>query len=327
MDNVKILLVTLVVIGHSLPQISGTEATQQTYDFIYYFHIPAFVLITGYLSRSFTWSKRHLWSLFCTFAVPYLIFEPLLVWWRRTQDQHVTYDDLWLVPHWAMWYLLVVLVWRLATPLLRVTPWVVPLSVLISIGSGFLHVDAFALRRILALLPFFVIGLHVTPERLALLRIRWLRFPAIAALGALWWWSSQTEQWMDVRFLWWDRPFDAIESNAADAVMTTLIVMTIALLATASVLALTPTGRHWFTALGAATMVVYLGHGFVVAWAKGHELFDPLRDGDPWLAVLALVGFGIAVSLVLAARPVRTLGFWVVDPIGSWQRRRRRIQA
>jgi fucose 4-O-acetylase-like acetyltransferase len=325
LDNVKILLVTLVVIGHTLPQISGTEATQQTYDFIYFFHIPAFVLLTGHLSRSFTWSKRHLWSLFCTCAVPYLMFEPLLLWWRRQQGEQVSSADLWLVPHWAMWYLLAVLVWRLATPLLRLTPWVVPLSVLVSIGVGFFQADEFALHRILALLPFFVIGLHLTPERLALLRTRWLAWPALLALGLLWWCAGRTEQWFPVQFLWWDRPFDAIGVDPGEAIRITVSLILVALLATAAVLVLVPTGRRWFSSLGAATMVVYLGHGFPVTWAKGRELFEPLRDGDPWVAVLAVVLFGTTVALVLASPPVRTVGGWAVDPIGSWQRHRRSL--
>ena len=69
------VLVTVVVIGHSLTMVPGEGRNAQIYDFIYYWHIPAFVLVTGYLSRSFTWSRRHLWALFCTIVVPYFLFE------------------------------------------------------------------------------------------------------------------------------------------------------------------------------------------------------------------------------------------------------------
>ena len=60
LDNVKYVLVTFVVMGHALPLAHlDTETDARIYDFIYYWHIPAFVLITGYFSRSFRWSRSR----------------------------------------------------------------------------------------------------------------------------------------------------------------------------------------------------------------------------------------------------------------------------
>ena len=59
-DNAKMALVVLVVIGHSwtlLPLFAddagSTEVLRWTYHFLYAWHIPAFVIVTGYLSKSF----------------------------------------------------------------------------------------------------------------------------------------------------------------------------------------------------------------------------------------------------------------------------------
>ena len=38
------------------------------YDFLYAWHVPAFVFVTGYLSRSFTWAPRRMWQLVRTVA-------------------------------------------------------------------------------------------------------------------------------------------------------------------------------------------------------------------------------------------------------------------
>ena len=75
LDNVKMALVTVVVIGHSVVLAPSDNRNDHIYDFIYAWHIPAFVLVTGYLSRSFRWSRRHLTALVTTIAVPYVIFE------------------------------------------------------------------------------------------------------------------------------------------------------------------------------------------------------------------------------------------------------------
>jgi hypothetical protein len=77
------------------------------YDFVYYFHIPAFVLVTGYLSRSFRYTRRHLLSVLTTLIVPYIIFSWLMVWWRHLAGGEPLLDAIWTNPHWPMWYLIV----------------------------------------------------------------------------------------------------------------------------------------------------------------------------------------------------------------------------
>ena len=79
--------------------------------------MPAFVLVTGYLSRSFTFTRRNLHKLVTTVVVPYLVFETLLALFR-TVVGHENLGVLYLSPHWPMWYLSALFLWRLATPLL-----------------------------------------------------------------------------------------------------------------------------------------------------------------------------------------------------------------
>ena len=78
------VLIVLVVIGHSWTLLPHNTWDDWTYDFLYYWHIPAFVLVTGYLSRSFEWTRPRMWSLVTTVAVPYVIFEGVFVWFRHT---------------------------------------------------------------------------------------------------------------------------------------------------------------------------------------------------------------------------------------------------
>jgi len=171
-------LVTVVVIGHALPLFRGDGLNSHIYDFIYYWHIPAFVLITGYLSRSFAWSRRHLWALFCTIVVPYFIFETAMMWFRVEVGGEPWLDNMYLNPHWPMWYLAAVFLWRLATPILK-RHWVfIPLSVAASllfplVGSTYLD-----LNRTIGLLPFFVVGLHLRPSMLTHLKTRSARVVA-----------------------------------------------------------------------------------------------------------------------------------------------------
>ena len=87
LDNVKMVLVTLVVFGHALGLALASDRNVQVYNWLYYFHIPAFVLISGHMSRNFTWDRRHLNSLLTTVALPYLLFEPALWTFRVALGQ------------------------------------------------------------------------------------------------------------------------------------------------------------------------------------------------------------------------------------------------
>src|SRR5688572_30277250 len=84
LHNAKLILVMLVVIGHSWTLADENYWTDRIYNWLYLWHLPAFVLVTGYLSRSFTWSRRHLERLVTTVLLPYLVFEGLVAIFRVT---------------------------------------------------------------------------------------------------------------------------------------------------------------------------------------------------------------------------------------------------
>ena len=170
LDNVKMVLVTIVVIGHLLVVMQISRQQAWVYDFIYYFHIPAFVLITGYLSRSFRYSRRHLMSVLTMLVVPYFIFSFLMAWWRHLAGGEVLLDPMFTNPRWPMWYLIVTAMWRLVTPILKSHIVMVPISIAISLVAGLINQEFFDINRFLGFLPFFVIGLHLRPEHLAKLR-------------------------------------------------------------------------------------------------------------------------------------------------------------
>ena len=78
-----------------------------------------------------------------------------------------------------MWYLIVLLMWRLVTPILKLHWLFLPLSVVVSVLGGFWNTDLLMLPRFLGLLPFFVLGLHLKARHLAHLDDVWVRVAAV----------------------------------------------------------------------------------------------------------------------------------------------------
>ena len=60
-DNIKVVLIFLVVFGHLIERYIDTSNTLMgIYMFIYIFHMPLFVYISGYLSKNINKSKNEI---------------------------------------------------------------------------------------------------------------------------------------------------------------------------------------------------------------------------------------------------------------------------
>jgi fucose 4-O-acetylase-like acetyltransferase len=324
LDNTKMFLVTAVVVGHSWRLLEPTTGERWIYDFLYFWHVPAFVLVSGYLSRSFEWDGKHLLSVVTTLIVPYLIFEPALYYFRHALGQVETGNVL-LIPHWTMWYLPVLAMWRLATPILRLHWVFLPLSVVVSAVGGLWSGQILCVARAMGLLPFFVLGLFISRGALAELQRTWIKPFAVAALLGILLLARDTDEWARTAFLYYDAGYDDLGWSTLPAMKVRLVVIAIGLLGSVSVLALVPRRGGWFSAMGAATMVVYLFHGFVISAAE-YAGWAAWADDHVRVAPLVTTVAAVALALGLASAPVRRPLTWAVDPIGSWQRRRTRVR-
>lgn len=325
LDNVKLTLVALVVVGHSWALLGASALESQLYDFVYFWHMPAFVLLSGHLSKSFVWDRRHLSALVTTILVPYLIFEPAIYWLRKDLGQNHD-GTVWLEPHWVMWYLCALFLWRLATPVLKKHWLMVPASVVVSLVGGMSGVLLFGMPRVLGLLPFFVLGLHLRREHLSLLTRPWARAGAVVAMVWIFVVAGTTDEWAGTAFLRYDVPYADMGFPALTAMEVRLRVLAIGLLGAAAVLALIPRRQSVLSSMGSASMVVYLFHGFVVRYADAAGWVEPWR-GESWLSLPITASTAIALALVLAAPPVARRLTWLADPVGSVQRLRRQRSA
>jgi fucose 4-O-acetylase-like acetyltransferase len=317
-DNAKMALVTLVVVGHTVPLLPSTGLNDHLYDFLYAWHVPAFVLVTGYLSRSFEWERRRMWQLVRTVVVPYVIFECALALFRI----HVggeQLEDLFSDPHWPMWYLSALFFWRLLTPVFKRLPAALPVALLISLAAGLYAGDTLDLARVLGLLPFFVMGLLATPERFERLRTAKVQVAAVLVFAGIWVLTTWTDRWAATEWLYYRSRYADLDVSDSEAFVIRAVVLLVGTLGAWAFLALVPRVGGWFTRMGAWTLVVYLFHGFAVKgadyagypdWAAGHGTF----------ALLVTVVAAVALSFLLAWEPVARRLNHLVDPVGYAER-------
>lgn len=293
------LLVTLVVFGHSLTMLPWGGFHDHLYDFLYLWHMPAFVLVTGYLSRSFSYSWRRIWALVRGLLIPYVIVEAALVGFREIVGGEQHFHNLWIVPHWPMWYLPATFCWRLATPVFRrLGALAMPVAIAISLVGGYVGWDYLDIRRILGFLPFFVLGLVLTPEATVRLRGPRAQIGAVAVLVGGWALAGTVGSWAQTRWLYYSWAYAHVHSSLPP-VLTRGAVLAAGTAMALAVLALVPSRGGWFSRMGAASLVVYLCHGFVVKGVS-YTGFPGWAAHHPALSLAVVAVGAVAVALLLA---------------------------
>ncbi|MBQ6160023.1 MAG: acyltransferase family protein [Oscillospiraceae bacterium] len=163
-DNIRFILIFLVVFGHFLELFSGTYRGG-LYKIIYTFHMPCFLFLTGYYAK-FDPSKllRHL-------VVPYLVFQTLYLLFNHyvLADPEQVLVIQFTTPYWLLWYLLSVIFYYLLLPVIttghkKTAIAVIAVSILLSILAGFDKTLGYymSLSRTIVFFPFFVTGYYLS---------------------------------------------------------------------------------------------------------------------------------------------------------------------
>ncbi|MFE9097651.1 acyltransferase family protein [Streptomyces sp. NPDC007264] len=328
-DNAKYLAIVLVAMGHSWDPMKGdSRVLQALYMFVYAFHMPAFILISGYFSRSFDMRPDRLKRLVTGVVVPYVVFETAYVLFKRTVGGDPGLPISLLDPWYLTWFLVALFVWRLTAPLWKLVRRPVPLAVLIAMLAS-VSPDIgndLDLQRVLQFLPFFVIGLSLKPEHFPLVRrraVRVLSVPVFAgALAVAWWavprmnpaWFYHRDSAQELGVPWWCGP------------VMVLALLGCSLLLTVCFFAWVPRRPMWFTSLGAGTLYGYLLHGFFIKGADYRGWYEPAWLHGPPGAVAVTVGAGVLVT-ALCTFPVRRALRPVMEPEMRWAFRRDATEA
>ncbi|MET9679331.1 acyltransferase family protein [Streptomyces coeruleorubidus] len=319
-DNAKYLAIVLVAMGHAWEPLKGdSRILEAAYQVVYAFHMPAFIIISGYFSRSFDMRPDRLKRLITGVAVPYIIFETAYPLFKRWIDNDPHQEISLLDPWYLTWFLVALFIWRMTTPIWKMARWPLPLALgLAMVATVSPEIgDDLDLQRVLQFLPFFVLGLVMKPEHFHMVRRRSVRIASVpvfaAALAVSWWavprmntaWFYHRDSAQELGAPWWTGPVMVLAMFGCSLVLT------------ACFFAWVPRRHMWFTALGAGTLYGYLLHGFLVkagdyqGWFEAAWLHQPA--GEILVTVLAA-----AVVTVLCTKPVQRMFRFAMEPKMEW---------
>ncbi len=165
LDNIKAVLIFLVVLGHVLSRFGDSQSASILYKIIFSFHMPAFLFVSGYFAK---FNPKKLFStLFPLYILFQLIqiFENFAIQWITTGTRPGLTVDL-FPPKWTLWYLIALMLYQLLIPLFDTENRRKQLGLLLAaLALGFL-IGFFLpsglspLPKLIVFLPFFMLGYY-----------------------------------------------------------------------------------------------------------------------------------------------------------------------
>lgn len=317
-DNAKFLAIVLVVAGHSIVSLRDVRFAHALYLFVYTFHMPVFIVITGHFSRNFTFAGGKARRLITGLGVPYVVFETAYSTYHWAVG-HAPFEISLLDPYYLTWFLLALFLWRLSTPVWQQIRWPVAAAVLVALLSGMSQLPGeLEMNRTLGLLPFYVLGLMLRPEHFELLKRPKARvFGIVTMVFGFAFTFFVADRHMTTEWVYWRSGNPTLHVNDLTGSVIRLGLMFAAAVLVAAFLTLVPRRETWFTGLGAATLYAYLLHGF----------FTKLMDYMNWYdvsflhtvpGVFVTMATGAVLATLLCTPPVRKVMHWAMEPDMSW---------
>lgn len=327
-DNARFACIVLVVMGHATQRLtSDSNNAYLVYLFIYGFHMPAFAVISGYFSKSEPPGVKQMRRVITDIVIPYLIFQAIwsLVQFVVEGNKSVNLTQ----PHWTLWFLLALAIFRLVLPYLAMLKWPLLWVTLFSIGIGYAsNVDStFSLSRAIGLMPFFVLGWRLRGWKImdrwqtAPPRIVWPARAAALGLFALWFaiaaiWIADLKRIQFHLWFFYDDSFSDLGGQGPWAGLLRVAVLGIGVILSGALLVLIPRRRTWFSAFGQATMYVYLLHSFVLYPIRESGVLKDEHASAIWL--LSVLAASVGIAILLSSPWIRKIFRPIVEPRLDW---------
>ncbi|GAA0118246.1 acyltransferase family protein [Clostridium perfringens] len=311
-DNSKGLLIFLVVLGHSLEFIrKDYEVARLLYVFIYEFHMPVFVFISGYLSKNVEKGRRNAVRNFLT---PFLLFNiiwnlitlagPLFLRGKFTKlpnEQAFSF----FTPGWALWYIFAMFLWKILLPDLLKFKNIFILSIVAGIFvklSGEFG-SYMALSRTITFAPFFLAGYYSSEEKLKRFR-KFTRFniinkvPSILILiiGVLIALIFVNYSNIADEFFWADRSYSNFNIKIFTGILLYIAVYIIGFAFVYVFINLMPENQTFLSKIGKNTLSVYFLHTYFIGSILGLTSLMSSNYGK----LLALIVGSLIVTFILS---------------------------
>jgi fucose 4-O-acetylase-like acetyltransferase len=304
-DNLKAVLIFLVVLGHFLLVVMDEgDAVRETLYWVYFFHMPAFVFVSGYFSKSYVRKDGKTQKL-VGFLILYVAYT-VCIWIIDLIFTHRFSPDSLLQTSSATWYMLAMFMWHLLIPFVsRIKPiYSFPLFAGLSVAVGlFKDCGTFlVLQKAIVFFPFFLAGFYFDGGLIKKIK-PWVRAAGGALFAAytvaLFLFFDKLSTFLKVVF--GTRAFSLTGLSNKEGLVfrpVWLVASTIVLFA---LMCLIPRRRLFFTYIGERTLAIYVLHRLIRDVITRTGLDNYL--GKNYVLLASCVAISLAITFICSLKP------------------------
>lgn len=306
-DNIKFILITCVVTGHMIYLFLGDSILAKgIYLWIYSFHMPAFLFLSGMFSKHAVETKNSRRVL--DYLAIYLLMKALQSIANYFVNGKVTFRFFWEAG--PGWYALAMAVYIFISSILKDADKrkLLLLAVLAGCMAGYdNHLgDHFASARIVTFYPFFLLGLYLEPEKIK----RTMRKPVQIISGIILCVTFIITVRYTEHFYWLLKLFKGKYSYAQASVvglrgpLYRFLLYIGMLLMAYCVFAVISSKKKWYSDIGRNTLPIFIFHPAVII------VLMNILQGKRWLYTFYPVHYVIAAVILSWVLVICIYGVW-----------------
>ena len=321
-DNIKALLIFLVVAGHCIEFSEFTLFGAKVADyFIYSFHMPAFIFVTGFWAKRYCVNGKVRAEKAGTLFAYYVLFQLLFMIIRFILNINTNGLSFWL-PCRGLWYILTIFVYYLITPVIEKlpAPLVISVFIILSLVIGMTKNAGryFSLSRIFVFAPYFFIGYYLSSDTVKKMRSIKARFRIplglLLAVSSVLIWFLQFDVYSRYLFFGKQNYADLKLDNFTGSILRAECIV-IGLLMIAALLLIMPSKKIFFSKIGERSLQIYILHMLLIICVMDTGLLNPRID-----TVLQFVVMIIAALVITAILSLRFFGYpfkWIQSGVNK----------
>ena len=329
-DNAKAFLILCVFMGHiceclirAVPFEGGTpEWLNNLFRFIYVFHMPVFMIISGRFAKGRV--DRNDWvTSINKLIVPYMVVQFFMLMFYCVIGHSKVTATSFFNPGYGLWYILVLGIYQMVTPhLLKIfrQKWLLLPASLIFLMLLQYQIYAFPtpIPRIINFYPFFIFGYLTANYSFDFCKKTVFRVLSVFAFIGLFI-AINYDSVLDVALLSGKRTYSQYYAlfgvSKPELLLITIIRYLVGFILFFFVMGISPVKKYAGTKLGTNSTYIYILHLFIVValttYGKSNHILDFCTNE---VFAILLIILTIPVSYLLVSSPVMKATRWLIAP-------------
>ena len=319
MDNLKALMLLLVIVGHTLDPYIVEENSFYRYlmQYIYLFHMPMFAFVTGYFSKNVDKARetavRNVLFPYLFWQILYILMAVVCISVGLASFNTDVFEPSILLPTSPLYYLICVFFWKVFIKDISRLRWPLLFSIVAGLLVSIVKNEGFhiGIGATFSLMIFFVLGFLCTKETIQKIR----KMPKWVGVGILLLAIVPAVflpyEFRNVRFT-----YPSVGLSNWVGMAYRLLFYAIAALMIVALINVMSSKKRWFSHVGTNAIIVYAGSTFA---APSLYLligkFIPALNGQTWINLLGIFVFAFAIVLFCAMPWIKRVYDWIMARI------------